>query len=206
MNIETLRHSVYLYFYNLPKPRMEKSEIILLMKYYKKTTHYLEFGMGGSTLLACKFKNIKNIYSVEASEKWINTLKHHTKHLQKNRLIIDYVDINGDDDFWSYPKDDSKKSNWPKYYNPWQKIPFEPDFILIDGRFRVACLLHILLKMKSLVFIAIHDYSIRENYHIVEKYLDIVECKETLYIFKIKPNIDMEEISTVGISFENDSR
>lgn len=96
------------------------------------------------------------------------------------------MDINGDDENWSYPKNDLKKRNWCYYFDPWEKVYFSPDFVLIDGRFRVACLLHLLLNTTDFsIMIAIHDYRDREHYHVVENFLDILECKETLYIFRI---------------------
>ena len=212
--INDFLNSVYLFIFGMFyfKPRMETSEIVLLMKYLHNAVNYLEFGLGGSTCLACNYSNIKNIYTVEASEKWIELLKKYSliqNHLSEKKIIIDYIDINGDDDNWSYPKNDVKKHNWKNYYNPWNSISFKPDFILIDGRFRVACLLHCLLNIYNTdhnCVIGIHDYSIRDHYHIVEKFLNILEYKETLYIFTIRVYIDIKDIKCILYNYENDTR
>jgi hypothetical protein len=195
---------------------METPEILLLMKYLNHSFHYLEFGLGGSTCLACNFKNIKKLYSVEASEKWIHKLKKIStiaKYVAQQTLTINYVDINGEDDNWSYPKDHSKQYNWTYYYNPWSKIsllpePFVPDFILIDGRFRVACVLNCIYNLaeKTQPLIAIHDYPLRPHYHIVEQFLDVVEYSYTLYIFKIKLDVDLHKVKQAMSKYENDTR
>lgn len=39
-------------------------------------------------------------------------------------------------------------------------------------------------------YILFHDYTFRNDYHIVEKYLDKIECQYTLQVFKIKNNLD----------------
>jgi len=41
--------------------------------------------------------------------------------------------------------------------------------------------------------ILIHDFH-REKYHVVLKYLDVIELVETLGVFKIKNNIDLNSI------------
>ena len=67
----------------------------------------------------------------------------------------------------------------------------------IRDRFRVACALQTILQCfnnKDLK-ILIHDYSLREGYKIVEKYLEITETAKTLFVFKIKNNINLKEVT-----------
>lgn len=186
------------------RPHMHSNEIVLFMEYLKKSKKYLEFGLGGSTCLAIQYSNIEKIYSVEASSLWINKIKNYkqiSQSIRNERLTIDYVDINGDDNHWSYPIDDSKKNNWHNYYDPWLKIEFDPDFILVDGRFRVACILNIIIIFyddyndDEQLYIAIHDYDFRPHYHIVEEFLEIVAFEKSLYIFTIKKGLGREKIN-----------
>lgn len=207
------------------KPHMEKDEILLFIKYLKHATTYVEFGSGGSTYLATQYPKIQNMYSVEASTNWINKLmlepSIYTK-VEKKGLTIEYVDINGDENHWSYPKDESKKNNWRKYYNPWSKISFlqkreltKPDkhnsrpnidFILVDGRFRGACVLHSLKYMNENTFLAIHDYTNRPFYHLVENFLEKVKQVNTLCIFR-KKDVYQEELRAILLPmFEDDFR
>jgi hypothetical protein len=182
------------------RPWMEPEEIQLLMRYYKRTRHYLEFGAGGSTYLACQYSNIRSIFSVEASEQWVENVAEKApiqKRIAQGTLQIRFVDINADPTNWSRPKDDSKKDNWHHYYNPWEHIRFQPDFILVDGRFRVSCVLHCLTHVKPNTLIAIHDYAYRPEYHVVEEFLDCIEYASTLYIFRVKEKINWIRVDEV---------
>lgn len=188
-------------------PRMTNEEIKLLAKYLSMCTNYLEFGCGGSTYMASRFVNIKNIYSIEASLEWSEKIKNNfyiKRRLDNNKIIIDYVDINGNDKNWSVPKNKAKIDNWKDYYNPWSKILFKPDIILVDGRFRVACVLHALKHISDSCHILIHDYKERHQYHIIENFLDIVERSNTLYIFKKKKFIDMTFLEEIIKNHETD--
>ena len=90
---------------------------------------------------------------------------------------MEYINIGPVGDF-SYPL--LKNKNKIKKYiqsidKEFQNEKF-PDFILIDGRFRVACALN-LLKFtqvkKNLCKIIIDDYRNRKEYHILEKFFFI---------------------------------
>jgi protein O-GlcNAc transferase len=67
------------------------------------------------------------------------------------------------------------------------------DIVLIDGRFRVACLLSVILNTPSAkgVFILFHDFWNREKYHTVLKHVIEIERVDTLGVFKIKNKIDL---------------
>ena len=56
------------------------------------------------------------------------------------------------------------------------------DFALVDGRFRIACTLKIILgcHVNNTLEIAIHDFWHRENYHLVLKYLNVVDRADSL--------------------------
>lgn len=188
-------------------PRMTNQETKLLAKYLSMCTNYVEFGCGGSTYMASRFANIENIYSIEASQEWVEKIKKNfyiKRRLDYNKLIIDYVDINGDDKNWSAPKNKSKIDNWKNYYNPWSKILFKPDVILVDGRFRVACILNALKNIDENCYILIHDYKQRYNYHIIEQFVDIIEKNSTLYVFKKKNCIDIDLLEAISKRYEND--
>jgi hypothetical protein len=47
----------------------------------------------------------------------------------------------------------------------------QPDLILIDGRFHIACFLASILLAKPGTIILFDDYFDRPNYHVVEKYI-----------------------------------
>lgn len=68
------------------------------------------------------------------------------------------------------------------------------DLALVDGRFRVACTIKIILEChanKNLT-IMIHDFWNREEYHVVLRYLNTICKADTIGLFSIKTNIDLE--------------
>ena len=71
---------------------------------------------------------------------------------------------------------------------PWEVygLNYMPNIVLIDGRYRVACFLNILLKTanKYKVLILIDDYKEREEYKIVEKYLKLKKYHGTMAVFQ----------------------
>lgn len=181
------------------KPYMNNNEIVLLEKYFRNSKNYFEFGAGGSTCCAIK-NNIENIESVETDSYWFNQLKKETivyTKLNQKKLKIHMFPLNFD---WkkaiswnSNHKEYLKtcdQTNWHNYSKIIRKCDLKLDLVLIDGRFRVASALETIKKVDDNCFILIHDYRQLNNnirgYEFVEKYLDIIENADTLYVFKKK--------------------
>ena len=87
-----------------------------------------------------------------------------------------------------YPGNETNITDWIKYIQAY-KSEYMADIILIDGRFRVACALDIFSKIKKETIVLIHDYTIRDSYHIIENYYKIIEVWDTLAAFIKKSNI-----------------
>ena len=189
------------------KPYMNNDEIVLLEKYYRNSKNYFEFGAGGSTCCAIK-NNIENIVSVETDNYWVSQLKKDplvSNKLNKKKLKIHMFPLNFE---WtkaiswnSNHKEYLKicdKSNWHNYSKIIRKCDLKLDLVLVDGRFRVASTLETIKKVDNNCFILIHDYRQPNNthrgYEFVEKYLDIIEHVDSLYVFKKKQNINLDEI------------
>tara|TARA_R110002020_G_scaffold70186_1_gene182207 strand:+ start:29481 stop:30134 length:654 start_codon:yes stop_codon:yes gene_type:complete len=171
-------------------PTMNSSEIAFLQTYLLKVKSVFEFGCGGSTTFISENKNIKKIHSVDSDINWINVIK---KSCPK-KTKLHYVDINANPVNWGHPKDYSKIENWPKYSSGLLKIRnFFPDLILVDGRFRVACALKSIERMKKNSYLMIHDYT-GGKYNGVEKYLNIIDKSCSLYVFSKKNNINKQEL------------
>ena len=172
---------------NLEKgiPTMKNSEISFLQTYLLESENVFEFGCGSSTIFISNNENIKNIHSVDSNIDWINKIK---ENLPK-KTKLHYVDINADPDNWGHPLDHSKIDDWPKYSSVLLKIRnFFPDLILVDGRFRVACALKSISRMKKDSYLMIHDYTLK--FQRVENYFDIVDKAGSLYVFNKKNNIN----------------
>ena len=171
-------------------PRMSNSEIELFERCVKQANAYFEFGSGGSTKLATR--NNVAVYGVESDKFWVDTLHNETGELCK----VEYVDI-GPTKECGYPVDDSHKEKFVDYSEAILKYDNAFDFILVDGRFRVACTLnaikHTILKQKnkSDTRIFIHDFWNRVDYHDVLKFLDTEHVVESAGVFRIKNNINV---------------
>jgi hypothetical protein len=68
---------------------------------------------------------------------------------------------------------------WANYpAAPWrylQSINQHPDLVLVDGRFRAACVLESLLNLQPMSGwqILVDDYAGRPHYHVVERFCDM---------------------------------
>jgi len=63
------------------------------------------------------------------------------------------------------------------------------DFVFIDGRYRVACALHVLPLLKEGGKIAIHDYMNRKQYHVIEEFYDRTENIDSSAILVPKKDV-----------------
>ena len=113
------------------------------IKELKKSRFYFEFGSGSSTLLADTLK--KKFISVELDKSFFNFMK---KKLKKKNIY--HINIGPVGEF-SYPFISKKKNilSYIRSVNKYFKKKVYPDFILIDGRFRVACCLNLFLLTKE---------------------------------------------------------
>lgn len=175
------------------EPRMSLLEKSLFENTLRGKKRFLEFGAGGSTVLAAKL-SVTNIVSVESDKQWLSMLSKR-EELKGSKFTQFHVDI-GKTKEWGFPADSASAINWPKYHQSvWDTLSWEPDFVLVDGRFRVACTLASICHCPPTVPIAIHDFWDRPYYHCVLKYLDTVERAENIGIFQTKKNVDWRALA-----------
>ena len=130
---------------------MAASDTLMFYRYLDKCAYYFEVGSGGSTYQASIRPNIKSITSVESDLEWHTKLK--TMIEKKEHIQFIYCDMDVKRTTFGTPGPKSTKSDWISYNGSMSKdtdLAQKLDFILIDGRFRVACCLkcfNILLYM-----------------------------------------------------------
>lgn len=158
--------------------------------------NYLEFGAGGSTFDVLK-KTKANVYSVESSQNWIRYMKSWRfirKNISHGRLNFIYANI-GKTREWGYPCDKNSQEYFSNYTQLYAKNAPSPTIVLIDGRFRVACVLSLIINFEpNDITILFHDFWNREHYHVVLKYLETIDRADTLGVFKIKKDINKSEL------------
>lgn len=137
---------------------------------------YLEFGSGGSTLLAAKL-SVKTI-SVESSPDYAVAVRRALGLNSSVKSIYANIGLTRD---WGHPvfnnPTKARVKLWYNYLNEafraLENREF-PDLILVDGRFRRACALHMANQAairNASTEILFDDYQNRKSYHDVEKYL-----------------------------------
>jgi hypothetical protein len=164
----------------------------------RNSLHYLEFGMGGSTLRVIQNSKAR-IYSVDSSRDYIVEMRKYfiiKFSVLIRRMFIFYVDI-GRTKQWGYPLGLISKDLFPNYSSlVYKKIKKSKiDTVLVDGRFRVACALKTIIECYSneVLNIMIHDFD-REEYQILHRYLEEVERADTLSLFHIKKELDLSMV------------
>ena len=154
---------------------MKPDDINLFKKYLSKSKKYFEFGSGGSTILASQSNNINEVFSVESSKEYLNILLN-DKKLVKDKVKFILVDLNSKKNNWGYPAINDN-TIMAKYSDAILNIK-NIDYILIDGRFRVACALKAFDVMSKDTIIAFDDFLNREKYHIILQWFDIIDKRD----------------------------
>jgi hypothetical protein len=156
-----------------------------------KTKFYLEYGSGGSTIMAYR-SFVNNIISIESDKKWADAVRKKTND-EDCRVI--HIDI-GKVDKWGSPRNDKKWKRYAHYaLEPWKHIEGDtPELILIDGRFRVACFLACLIFSRIDTHILVHDYKKRDNYKIIEKYVPALRIIDSMAEFVIPQYVNTNDL------------
>lgn len=156
-------------------PHMEAEGLAVLREQLSACRSYLEYGAGGSTVLAAAM-GVGSILSVESDSGFLDAVREAARGEPGADAIVAHpVDVGPTAD-WGNPVDPSCARRWPDYPGSvWQRIASgeveSPDLVLIDGRFRVACFLATAMRARPGTVILFDDYVDREHYHVVEKWL-----------------------------------
>ena len=175
---------------NALEPLFTKRDKDLFYKYLNKATIYFEYGSGGSTFQASTKNNILKLYSVESDITWHNKIKN---LVTITHISFIHCEIGTLPNTFGAPGPNCIPEKRINYSNQISLLDKEEsskiDFVLIDGRFRVACCLKALQCINNDCFIAFDDFLNRPQYHIVLDYHDIIEKGENMVIFKKKRNV-----------------
>jgi len=171
-----------------PVLTLPPEEAALVKERYAAASVILEYGSGGSTLLAAGEKG-KTIFSVESDKDWSAKLGRYFKaHPPEANVVLHTVDV-GPTGEWGMPLD---SSGWKKYHeyplSVWDRPDFtHPDLILIDGRFRAACFVSAALRISRPTVVLWDDYVNRKSYHEVERWVRPTSFHGRLARFDLEP-------------------
>ena len=159
---------------------------------------YGEYGSGYSTLYAVDIAK-KKTFSSETSKNWSETIKDNIE--TKNLLNLLHVDV-GDVSNWGWPINYSKSENFKAYFNHIWDHEIKPDFVLIDGRFRVATFLTTLKYAEKNTIVLFDDYIKRKQYEVVEIFEKPYKTNERQAIFKVSKNYNLDDLDFYISKFE----
>jgi protein O-GlcNAc transferase len=154
----------------------------------KQAKGYFEWGCGGSTLLADATPSLVHVSSVESDFEWAKKVS----DLAPNSNII-WIDIGATKEF-GYPVEENLKAAWPRYSDIWNQTELPYDLVMIDGRFRVACCLSVLMNPKKVQWILFDDFKYRPEYHVILPFVDKADFMDSMLICKPKRDINQEKL------------
>lgn len=180
-------------------PVMSADEISLLEK-YTPSGQILEFGAGGSTVFFAH-RGVQNIVTVESDAEWIkklllgNALLRQWAKSGRWQALHAHIGATGE---WGVPLARRPSVAWLNYHQSvWSAVnPSQLDFVFIDGRFRVACALQVLLRTAGRNLpVMIHDFSPRTHYHVLLHFFEIIDAADTAVVLLRKDNLPWREVA-----------
>jgi hypothetical protein len=157
---------------------------------YAQATTILEYGSGGSTMLAAKLR--KSCVSVESDLAWTEALNAAITNISDDKPTAQALHIDmGPTGRWGFPQDSEK---WTRYWRypmqVWDRRGLvAPDVVLIDGRMRKACFAAVLMNVTQDTLVLFDDYADRKKYHRVERFIAPDRCVGRMAVFSVKPGM-----------------
>jgi hypothetical protein len=197
------------------QPHLDEESAEYFRERISKSQVYLEYGSGGSTIVASK--NTKQMFTVESDAAFLRAVKKRLKSIAEPHSQVTLIFVNiGITEEWGIPifKRPTKRraARWGRYVTaPWEKLRtrgIEPDTILVDGRFRVACVLQSILNLssRSNCFILVDDYLDRPEYRAVEEFTDIHAVYGRMVVIVKKEKFDAEGCRQRLVEYQGDWR
>jgi hypothetical protein len=182
----------------------EPTERRFVVRHYEAAETILEYGSGGSTVLAAKLG--RQVFSVESDPDWATRMTAKVATIS-DRAIVHHADV-GPTGPWGVPM---KPREFRKFHgyalSVWDRPDFvEPDLVLIDGRFRASCLVAVLLRATKPVTVLFDDYLKRGYYHGVERLARKEEMAGRMARFTVTPGAIPREMATQAIGWFTDPR
>lgn len=173
------------------EPHLDEGATIELRRQLEAASFYLEFGTGGSTVLAAQ-RGIETI-SVDSDRFFSRAVR--AKLAPGHKVTIFDIDM-GMVGPWGWPVfDDPTPKNvekWRRYIDvPMTEVVRRgrfPDFVLVDGRLRAACAIETARLAQAAgaqCTIMLDDYVERPHYRAIETYLGAPRYAGRAAIFEI---------------------
>lgn len=173
-----------------PELTLPEAEAAALTEAYAAADVILEYGSGGSTVLAAEMPG-KRVTSVESDPDWAAKMHRwfdHNPPARDSRVDVLWSNI-GKTKMWGHPVDQSEWARFPRYpLGVWMRADFvPPDVVFVDGRFRVGCALASAYLTEKPITLLFDDFVPRTAYHKVQDYLGPATLIGRMARFDITP-------------------
>lgn len=178
-------------------------ELEVVRQLYQEASAILEYGSGGSTVLAAELA--KTVTSVESDKAWADRLTARLAGFPNARVV--YVDI-GPTGAWGFPARAKSHETFHRYaLSVWDDpLMPQPDLVLVDGRFRAACLAATKLRTNTPVTLLFDDYAKRRYYHRVERLATLDQMVGRMAVFTVEPGPIPPDMLTEVVGWFSDPR
>jgi len=153
-----------------PELTLPAAEAEAVRAAYAGADTILEYGSGGSTILAGDMAG-KRVFSVESDADWAGMMRGWFKANPPTAQVrVIHADI-GPTKEWGHPVDGREWKRFARYpLGIWEGERLgQPDVVLVDGRFRVGCVLATAFHTKKPIPLLFDDYTQRSHYHVIEE-------------------------------------
>lgn len=173
-----------------PELTMPEAEAAHVAAAYGAADVILEYGSGGSTVLASELPG-KYVFSVESDEQWARMMQ--SWFAQNPPATGSHVEVIwsnvGETGDWGTPINNREWRRYAEYpLGVWHLPEFrQPDVVLVDGRFRAGCALATAFLTQRPVRLLVDDYKRRKGYHAIEAYLGAPTLIGRMAEFEARP-------------------
>lgn len=176
-------------------------------------SNYLEFGSGASTLAAARAR--VPLVTVESDPAFLRAVEAKCRAIAggdaPSSMAFVRADI-GATGPWGKPVLPSiqRPGRWRNYPSaPWEQLgtDYRADAVLVDGRFRVACALSVVLHQPDVEWtLLVDDYEGRGHYEAVENFARLVDREGRMARFAPKPHVDRRSLESALYQYTSDWR
>jgi hypothetical protein len=182
---------------NISSGGLVESDRVLLGSMYYDAISVFEFGLGESTQIAA-YVGVPRYSGIDSDPNWVVQAR---DKVNKAHYKFYLADI-GQTGPWGYPI--AKLRKIPLNYQfQALHIEMEPfDVYLVDGRYRVACVmasfLHAISRKADIANtrVLIHDAH-RDGYQVVLEIAEVIDESDNLYVLRLKENITEAQIASI---------
>ena len=195
-----------------PSVTMSGSE---LERYFHRNAfnkNILEFGSGGSTIFFAEIG--KHVTSVESDRLFSKKMQSHIRILRlQHKATVFWTNIGPTKSYgqpWGFLKL-FYRNRYSRYFsqvfNTFEKIK-DVDFVFVDGRFRVACTMAVLLNIEKGFTLVIDDFFDRPEYSTVLDVLNNPNLRVgNTAIFEVnRESLDLALIKAIFLKYSYDPR